>query len=271
MAASVSNTSVPSISVEALRRLQEQGRVSFYDVRRRARYEASGESIPNAPWRDPEQADSWSRFLLTDRPVVVACVHGREVSQNAAAALRSRGLDAYYLEGGMEAWRGAGHPMEKQIPPSKGSVWITRERPKIDRIACPWLVRRFHDSGATFLYVPSEWVIPESESSGAIPYDIPGVEFSHDGELCSFDVMLRRLGLGENQALADVALVVRGADTGRLDLAPEAAGLLAISVGLSALFPDDQEMLGHGMTVYDALYMRFTNARGETHGWPPKG
>ncbi len=263
-------SSMPSISVSELRGLLDRGAAAFYDVRRRVRFESSGETIPGAPWRDPDQIEAWSRHMASGRTVVVTCIHGREVSQNAAAALRKRGLEARYLEGGFEAWRAAGHPIVRQTPPAKGGTWITRERPKIDRIACPWLVRRFHDPEAKFAYVPSERVLPEAEATGAIPYDVPGVEFSHDGELCSFDVMLRRLGLIE-PALKDLALIVRGADTGRLDLAPEAAGLLAISLGLSAMFADDHEMLRHGMTVYDALYAWLKTARGETHGWPPKG
>ena len=261
--------SVPSISVSGLRDLLDRGAASFYDVRRRVRFESSGEIIPGAPWRDSDQVDSWSRHIPLGSTVIVTCIHGREVSQNAAALLCARGLDGRYLEGGFEAWRAAGNPVAFQVPPAKGSTWITRERPKIDRIACPWLVRRFHDPEAKFAYVPSESVLPEAEVTGAVPYDVPGVEFSHDGELCSFDVMIRRLGLND-PALADLAVIVRGADTGRFDLAPEAAGLLAISLGLSAMFSDDHEMLRHGMTVYDALYARLKTARGETHGWPPK-
>ena len=270
MTSSIPSSTVPSIAVAELRALLDRGGISFYDVRRRVRFEASGEAIPGAPWRDPEQVESWSRHLAPGRIVVVACVHGHEVSQNAAVALRARGLEARYLEGGLEAWRAAGNDLVRQALPAKGSAWITRERPKIDRVACPWLVQRFHDPEARFVYVPSERVLPEAEATDAVPYDVPGVEFSHDGDLCSFDVMLRRLSLGD-PALADLAVIVRGADTGRLDLAPEAAGLLAVSLGLSAMFPDDHEMLRHGMTVYDALYARLKTARGEIHGWPPKG
>lgn len=270
MTSSIPSSAVPSIAVAELRALLDRGAVVFYDVRRRERFEASGEAIPGASWRDPEQLESWSRHLAPGRTVVVACIHGHEISQNAAVALRARGLAARYLEGGFEAWRAAGNDVIRQAPPAKGSTWITRERPKIDRIACPWLVRRFHDPEARFVYVPSERVLPEAEATGAVSYDVPGVEFSHDGDLCSFDVMLRRLSL-DDPVLADLAVIVRGADTGRLDLAPEAAGLLAVSLGLSAMFPDDHEMLRHGMTVYDALYARLETARGEVHGWPPKG
>lgn len=270
MASPVSSSTASSITAAELRDLLDRGAVSFFDVRRRARYEESGETIPGALWRDPEQVQSWSRHLAPGRAVVVACVHGHEVSQGAAAALAASGLAARYLEGGLEAWRKAGNPVARQAPPPKGGTWITRERPKIDRIACPWLVLRFHDPAARFAYVPPERVLAEAEASGAIPYDVPGVEFSHDGELCSFDVMLRRLGL-DDPALKDLAVIVRGADTGRPELSPEAPGLLAVSLGLSVLYADDQDMLRAGLIVYDAFYAWLRKARGETHGWPPKG
>jgi hypothetical protein len=147
--------------------------------------------------------------------------------------------------------------------------WVTRERPKIDRIACPWLIARFVDRQAEFLYVPDEHVLKVARETGAIPYDVPDVELSHVGELCSFDAFLRKYKLDEPE-LQELALIVRGADTGRLDLAPEAAGLLALSLGLSALFKDDHEMLRHGMVVYGALYAWLKEARDETHGWPPR-
>jgi hypothetical protein len=131
--------------------------------------------------------------------------------------------------------------------------WITRERPKIDRIACPWLVARFIDQEPEFLYVPAKEVLATAEKSGAIPYDVPGAELSHVGELCSFDAFLKKYGLAD-PALGQLAVIVRGADTSRLDLAPQSAGLYAISLGLSRLFADDLEMLKHGMVVYDALY-----------------
>ena len=131
--------------------------------------------------------------------------------------------------------------------------WITRERPRIDRIACPWLVARFIDDAPEFLYVPAGEVMRVAEATGAVPYDVPGVELGHVGELCSFDAFLRKYGLGD-PALQRLARIVRGADTSRFDLAPESAGLFAISVGLSRMFTDDREMLAHGMVMYDALY-----------------
>ena len=146
--------------------------------------------------------------------------------------------------------------------------WVTRQRPKIDRIACPWLIVRFIDKNAEFLYVPSSEVPNVAEETGAIPYDIPGVEFSHVGELCSFDAFLKKYGLTD-PALQQLAAIVRGADTSRLDLTPQSAGLYAISLGLSQTFADDHEMLAHGMVMYDALYAWCKHCQAESHNWPP--
>jgi len=147
--------------------------------------------------------------------------------------------------------------------------WITRERPKIDRIACPWLVARFVDPQAEFLYVPTPDVIRVAAETGAIPYDIPGVELTHVGDLCSFDAILSKYKL-EDSALQQLAVIVRGADTSRLDLTPQSGGLYAISLGLSQNFLDDHEMLRHGMVMYDALYAWCLSCQSETHNWPPK-
>jgi len=147
--------------------------------------------------------------------------------------------------------------------------WVTRERPKIDRIACPWLVVRFIDPVAEFLYVPAAQVLAVAQASGATPYDIPGVEMSHVGELCSFDAFLAKYRLDE-PALQQLATIVRGADTSRLALTPQSAGLYAVSLGLSQRFTDDHEMLRHGMVLYDALYAWCQSCQGETHAWPPQ-
>jgi hypothetical protein len=147
--------------------------------------------------------------------------------------------------------------------------WVTRERPKIDRIACPWLIARFIDKTAEFLFVPTEQVLMVAREAGATPYDIPGVEMTHEGEFCSFDTFLRKYHLAD-PALHQLAVIVRGADTARLDLAPQAPGLLALSLGLSQVFTDDHEMLRHGMVMYDALYAWCRDCQKETHGWPPK-
>jgi hypothetical protein len=148
--------------------------------------------------------------------------------------------------------------------------WITRERPKIDRIACPWLILRFIDAQAQFHYVPADRVLAMAEEIGAIPYDIPGVELSHVGELCSFDAFLEKYQL-DDPALSQLAVIVRGADTSRLDLAPQSAGLYAISLGLSATLTNDHEMLRHGLVMYDALYAWCAALQNETHAWPPAG
>ena len=147
--------------------------------------------------------------------------------------------------------------------------WITRERPKIDRIACPWLVARFIDKEPQFLYVPAADVKRLAREEAAIPYDIPDVELSHDGNLCSFDAVLKKYRL-DNPALQMLATIVRGADTSRLDLTPQSAGLYAISLGLSATFADDNEMLQHGMVMYDALYAWCASCQAESHNWPPR-
>jgi len=148
--------------------------------------------------------------------------------------------------------------------------WVTRERPKIDRIACPWLIVRFIEQDPEFLYVAPGRVLVVAEETGAIPYDIPGVELSHVGELCSFDAFLSKYAL-RDPALQRLALIVRGADTSRLDLSPQSPGLYAISLGLSDIFKDDHEMLRHGMVVYDALYAWCARLQGEAHNWPPAG
>ncbi|HMA03587.1 MAG: chromate resistance protein ChrB domain-containing protein [Gemmatimonas sp.] len=147
--------------------------------------------------------------------------------------------------------------------------WITRERPKIDRVACPWLIKRFIDRDAEFLFVPPGDVVKRAAETGAVPFDVEGVELSHVGPLCSFDALLAKYGL-DDPALQELALIVRGADTARLDLAPQAAGLLAISLGLSHNYRDDHEQLGHGFVVYDALYAWSRHVRGETHSWNPQ-
>ena len=147
--------------------------------------------------------------------------------------------------------------------------WITRERPKIDRIACPWLITRFIDDQPEFLFVPPVDVLPVAEREGAIPYDVPGVELTHAADLCSFDAFLARYDL-HDPALEQLAQIVRGADTSRLELTPQSAGLYALSLGLSRNFADDHEMLKHGLVMYDALYAWCRECQGETHNWPPK-
>ena len=217
------------------------------DVRRAERFRESSYLVKGALRRDPEKVAEWKKTLPRAASLVVYCVHGHEVSQNVAKALGAR-----FLEGGIEHWREEGGETAEK---AKGSAtrWVTRERPKIDRIACPWLVRRFVDPDAEFLYVPVSELKKVAQEKTAVPYDVAGVEFTHDGDLCSFDAFLRKFHL-HDPALDALALIVRGADTSRLDLAPQASGLLAISQGLSRNFADDHEMLEHGMVMYDALY-----------------
>jgi rhodanese-related sulfurtransferase len=205
-------------------------------------------------------------------PVVVICAEGHRRSQGVAALLRSAGVPAEYLEGGQAAWVAAGLPL---VDPGKltardaegRTVWVTRSRPKIDRIACPWLIRRFVDPRAIFLYVAPAEVVGVAELFGAMPYDIEEVFWSHRGERCTFETMLDEFGLS-TPALDRLASIVRGADTARLDLAPEAAGLLAASLGLSRMYANDLEQLEAGMPLYDAFYRWARDATDETHNWP---
>ena len=217
------------------------------DVRRNERFRESPYLMRGALRRDPAMVEQWKQTLPRAASVVVYCVHGHEVSQNAAKALGAR-----YLEGGIEHWREEGGETAAK-PAGAATRWVTRERPKIDRIACPWLVRRFVDPEAEFLYVPAADVKRTALEKTATPYDVADVEFTHYGELCSFDAFLRLFRL-KDPALDRLASIVRGADTNRLDLAPQAPGLLAISQGLSRVYPNDLEMLEHGMVMYDALY-----------------
>ena len=224
------------------------------DVRRQERFLESSYLVQGALRRDPGELESWRTTLPAAACVVVYCVHGHEVSQNAAKSLRDLGIAARYLEGGLEeGWRAAGGELIAK-PKEAATRWVTRERPKIDRIACPWLVARFVDPEAEFVYVPPKEVLRAAQEKQAIPYDVPDVHFSHDGELCSFDTFLKTYRLTGDPALMQLAVIVRGADTARPDLAPQAAGLLAVSLGLSRNFKDDHEMLEHGMVMYDALY-----------------
>ena len=253
-----------SISPAALQRsLASANPPVVLDVRRRERFLESPSMIAGALRRDPDAVDAWKDDLPARAGIVVYCVHGHEVSQNAARALGAR-----YLEGGIEAWKAAGGALDAK-PAGAATRWVTRERPKIDRIACPWLVHRFIDADAEFLYVPPAQVKVVASARHAAPYDIPDVAFSHEGERCSFDAFLRHYRLEADPALCELALIVRGADTDRLELAPQAAGLAAISLGLSSLCRDDAAMLEHGMTIYDALYAWCGGARSERHTWNP--
>jgi rhodanese-related sulfurtransferase len=248
-------------------RLGTAGAPIVLDVRRQADFARADEIIVSAIHRDPDAVEAWSGELPRDRQIVVHCVHGREISQRVANRLRAAGIDACYLRDGIAGWIAKGLPTHRPIGATTGK-WVTRERPKIDRIACPWLIRRFIDPQAEFIYVPADRVLATAEDSGATPYDVSGVEFSHEGERCSFDTFLRIYGI-KDPALDHLALIVRGADTSRHDLTPQCGGLFAISLGLSANFSDDQAILAHGMVMYDALYTWCRSLQAETHNWPP--
>jgi len=238
------------------------------DVRRKPVFRAATDMIAGALWRDPERVAEWAGELPRASRVVAYCVHGHEVSQGVAIALAGRALSAQVLQGGIEeGWKAAGGALDAK-PAGANTRWVTRERPKIDRIACPWLIARFVDPGAEFLYVPTKDVLAAAKERDATPYDIPDVHFSHEGERCSFDAFLKHYRLTD-PALAQLAVIVRGADTARLDLAPQAAGLAAISLGLSRNFADDHEMLKAGMMMYDALYAWCKSGQEEVHTWNP--
>ncbi|MBI2294951.1 MAG: chromate resistance protein, partial [Betaproteobacteria bacterium] len=239
------------------------------DVRRQPTFQGATDMVAGALRRDPGSVASWAKELPRASTVVVYCVHGHEVSQGVAKALREFGVAARFLEGGIEeGWRASGGECMRK-PKEASTRWVTRERPKIDRIACPWLIARFIDPEAEFLYAPTKEVLRVAKEKEAIPYDIPDVHFSHDGELCSFDAFLKTYRLTGDPALAQLAVIVRGADTARLQLAPQAAGLLAVSLGLSRIYKDDHEMLKHGMVVYDALYAWCKEGQDETQTWNP--
>jgi len=254
------------LPAELYGRLGTASAPTVVDVRRPADFATAGALIISAYYRDPDKVEQWGKELPRGRQVVVHCVHGREVSQGVAAALRAAGADAVYLQDGIAGWTAKGLPTHRIIgaTPSK---WVTRERPKIDRIACPWLIRRFIDPQAEFIYVPTKDVLDVAKTTGATPYDIEGVEFAHEGERCSFDTIMRIYGI-KDAPLDHLATMVRGADTSRHDLTPQCGGLFAISLGLSANFSNDHEMLEHGMVMYDALYTWCRSLQAETHNWP---
>lgn len=250
-------------------RLMESKQPTLIDVRKQGARQAAGVTIETSIWRDPTQWMDWKdEVAALPGQVVFFCVHGHEVSQGLTAALCAMGKDAKYLQGGFSEWQKAGQSVAN-IASINNTKWVTRERPKIDRIACPWLVTRFIDPKAEFLYVSANDVLRVAQETGATPYDIPDVELSHVGELCSFDAFLGKYGL-DDPALQQLALIVRGADTSRLDLTPQSAGLYALSLGLSQIYANDHDMLQHGMVMYDALYRWCRDGQGETHNWPPK-
>ncbi|MGY3617362.1 chromate resistance protein ChrB domain-containing protein [Bradyrhizobium sp. USDA 10063] len=265
-------SSYTSISPDKLSRLIGTASVPvLIDVRVDEDFAADPRLIPGATHRSHLEVHDWARDLA-GRPTVVICNKGQKLSEGAAAWLRHNGIAAEILEGGHLGWKQANLPTvpADKIPKrdARGrTVWVTRSRPKIDRIACPWLIRRFVDPAAVFLFVTPAEVVAVAERFSATPFDIENVFWSHRGELCTFDVMVQEFGLA-TPALERLAIMVRAADTARLELSPEAPGLLAASLGLSRMYDDDLEQLNAGLLLYDAFYRWCRDATKETHNWP---
>lgn len=259
-----------NFEVDALyRQLGLQDGPLIVDLRGAAELERSGEFIPSAVWVDPSRMEHWCRLLSTHRSVAIYSSDERAISA-MGGLLESRGIACGALKGGFDLWKQQGLPTvrirrEFHVPGS--SRWVTRERPKIDRLACPWLVRRFIDPRAVFFYVPATAVRTEAAGLGAEPYDIADVTFSHRGPRCSFDAFLDEFEL-HDPILDQLADIVRAADTATLERSKEAPGLLAISLGMSAIIRDDILLLEQAMSLYDALYAWCKSARDETHSWP---
>jgi rhodanese-related sulfurtransferase len=278
------DTALPAISPAELCALVGRADAPLLlDVRRRERFAASDRLLPGARHCPPEEIAAFARSEAP-REAVVYCAYGHNVSEDAVRTLRDAGWNARCLQGGIEGgepgvdrlediarWRSTPLPTIRKRPDlgvtgERPSRWITRARPKIDRIACPWLLRRFIDPRAQFFYVPTPEVFAQARKLEAVPYDIPEAPITHVWERCSFDALLEAFEL-RDPALAMLATIVRGADTSRLEIAPQSAGLLALSLGLSQLHPDDHTMLQAALPLYDALYAWCRHGQGETHSW----
>jgi rhodanese-related sulfurtransferase len=263
---------IKSISADKLLKLiGTPGGPTIIDVQTDDDFAEDARLVPGAVRRDFASVADWAS-AFAGQTVIVVCHKGQKLSEGVAARLRHAGADAEILDGGASGWAAAGYPMVPgavlpERDPQGRTVWVTRARPKVDRIACPWLIRRFVDPNAVFLFVTPSEVSGVAERFAATPFDVEGVRWSHHEDRCTFDVMVEAFGLGALPALAHLATIVRGADTARPDIIPEAAGLLAISLGLSRMYADDLEQLDAGMLVYDALYRWCRDARGETHDW----
>jgi len=244
---------------------------TIVDVRVPQDYDADPLLLPGSVRKVATEAAKWATEFK-NRRLVVVCQKGLKLSQGAIAMLRHEGIVAENLEGGFEAWRRADglliDPAKLPALDAKGrTVWVTRARPKIDRIACPWLVRRFMDPQAVFLFVAPSEVAAVADRFAATPFDVDGTFWSHRGDRCTFDTMLEEFGL-RSPSLDRLATIVRGADTAQLDLAPQSAGLLAASLGFSRMYRDDLEQLNASMPLYDAFYRWCRDAVAETHDWP---
>jgi rhodanese-related sulfurtransferase len=264
-----------AISAEKLFRLLGTSQTPLIvDVRDRDDFESRPSLIPTSVRRNHADVAAWGGLYRQSR-VVVTCSRGKKLSEGVAAHLRVLGIQAEILEGGIEAWATASLPLvpAASIPGGRvngGTVWVTRSRPKIDRIACPWLIRRFVDPSAQFLFVSPSEAMAVAENFDATPFDIDGVFWSHRGETCTFDTMIEEFHL-HTPALLTLAAIIRGADTDRPDLTPQSAGLLAVSLGLSRLHTSDLEQLEAGMPIYDALYRWARDAMDEKHNWVSHG
>jgi rhodanese-related sulfurtransferase len=256
-----------SISAEKLFRLIGTSKCpAIIDIRPEA-----DELIPSSVQYPAEDVAKWGDDLQA-KSVVVTCVKGGSRSEGVAAWLRQTGISAEVLDGGFQAWAAAGLPVVRAaVLPNRDAagrtVWVTRSRPKVDRIARPWFVRRFVDPSAVFLFVTPSEVAGVAERFGATPFDVDGVFWSHRGELCTFDVMVEEFGLSGFDGLKRLAVIVRGADTAHPEIAPQAAGLLAASLGLSRIYADDLEQPQAGMLFYEAFYRWCRDATEETHDW----
>lgn len=264
-------SSIYSISPQNLSRLVGTPKAPLIiDVRTEEDFASDPRLVPGSLRRTAALVES--AHEIKGRLLTIVCHKGAKLSQGFAAYLRNEGASAEVLDGGFVAWRDAGLPLisTKHFPKRDDrnrTLWVTRERPKVDRIACPWLIRRFIDPNAVILFVRPSEVVAVGDRFGAAPFDVEGVFFSHRGEHCTFDVMLEEFGL-QTDPLKRLAEMVRGADTARLDLSPEAAGLLAASLGLSRMYSDDLEQLEAGMLLYDAFYRWCRDATDESHNWP---
>jgi len=250
---------------------------ALVDVRTDDDYLAGPRLIPGSMRRPHADPSAWA-VEFTSRSAIVICRTGGKVSHGVAAWLRYSGIPADVLDDGFDRWSKAALPLVEAAkmpsPDRQGrTVWVTRSRPKVDRIACPWLIRRFIDPRAVFLFVAPSEVEGVAERFGATPFDVEGVFWSHrgkpGGDLCTFDVMIEEFGLATDPLLR-LAAIVRGADTGHMELAPQAAGLLAASLGLSRMYADDLAQLEAGLRLYDAFYRWCRDATQETHTWHSK-
>jgi rhodanese-related sulfurtransferase len=264
-------SSINTISIDKLARLIGTPHCpALLDVRIEEDFSADPRLIPGTMRRPHADPSEWAGELAGHDAIAI-CQKGAKLSQGVAAWLRHAGVPAEALESGFEGWRQAGLPLvpTSKMPPRDRqgrTVWVTRERPKVDRVACPWLIRRFVDPRAVFLFVAPAQVDGVAERFGATPFDVEGVHWSHRGDACTFDVMVEEFGLA-TEPLTRLAAIVRGADTGRFEAAPQAAGLLAASLGLSRMYADDLAQLEAGMTLYDAFYRWCRDATEETHTW----